>query len=129
MVISSIFSQLLPFKCILHYLTFIFYLPTIVIFCYLCSFGTTYLNRVLFCPSSIDLFTLFVTSILYSFYLILLLFDKYCQRVYKFRNTSFICHYLYQTLVTAIKSTMLQLFMLISFNISIQLFSNFLGTT
>lgn len=129
MVTLPTFLQILLFKHILHCLTFILYLPSIVIFCFLRSYGTMYLDRILSCPTWINLFTLFISSIFFNFCLGLPLFNKYCQCIYKSWDISFICCCLYQTPEIAAKSTMLQLYLLIPLNILLQIFSNLLGTT
>ncbi len=77
------FLHLLPFKYVLHYLTFILYLLSIVTFYFLHYYGPIYLDWVLFCPTWISFFTLLVPNIIYPSYFGLLLFDKYCQRTYK----------------------------------------------
>ncbi len=65
-----------------------------------------HLDRVLSCPTWIGFLISLVFNIIYPSYLGSLLFDKYCQRVYKSLDTGFIRHCLCQAPVIAAKSSM-----------------------
>lgn len=121
--------RLLLFQCISHCMMFILYLPISVTFRIPYSYANMHLDKVFLCRTWIGLLKLFISSILYLFCLVLLLFNKYRQCVNKFRNTNFIYHYLCQTLIIVTKSTILQRFLLISHNMPLQIFSDFCDTT
>lgn len=104
---SPIFFQLLPYKCILHCLMLVLYLPTIITFCLLHNYKIIHWNKILPCPTWIGFFILLNFSIFYSFCISLLLFDKYHQHIYKSRGTGFIYYCLYQTLIIIAHSIML----------------------
>lgn len=71
----------------------------------------------------------FIPNILFLVCFDLLLFDKYCQSIYKCWDTGFIYCCLCNVLIIATKSTMLQLYLFISLNMPLQFFSNLLNIT